>query len=377
MRPAVTKEEFRAIFGDSDDEDRVEDEDESNIDLDGLRPVSDLSEGEESDSEESEAEGEVDEELWMEELSNFTLPGFSSFSALLIDLGNNPKDNNLFFEIFGEKNLQLIVLETNRYARQQLVSKPDQLACWKDTTAVETKTHFGLCIIMGSNVLPAVANYWSTAPCLGNQAVKSVVRRNRFQEISQFLHFNDSMKAPPCGDANCDLLFKVRPVLKKVLENTQRYYLPKKNIAVHEGIIAFRGRPSFRQYMPAKPTKYSIKVWMANDSSKGYVLNFEIYMGSEAEKRVHGLCYQVVMNMVKPFLKKNHDICFDNNQTTRRACSSTERQDCFYQMARQVSWSFLLTNISHDQPSRTVQRVKKGRNIEIEKPHVSNTKNSE
>lgn len=46
-------------------------------------------------------------------------------------------------------------------------------------------------------------------------------------------------------------------------------------------MIAFKGRLSFRQYMPAKPTKYGIKVWMATDSDNGYVANFSVYLGSE------------------------------------------------------------------------------------------------
>ena len=43
-------------------------------------------------------------------------------------------------------------------------------------------------------------------------------------------------------------------------------------------MIGFRGRLSFRQYMPAKPTKYGIKVWMVADSGNGYVLNFDVYL---------------------------------------------------------------------------------------------------
>ena len=37
--------------------------------------------------------------------------------------------------------------------------------------------------------------------------------------------------------------------------------------------------------MQAKPTKYGIKVLMATDSSNGYVLNFDVYLGEEANWR--------------------------------------------------------------------------------------------
>ena len=98
-----------------------------------------------------------------------------------------------------------------------------------------------------------------------------------------------------------------------ILRNAQRCYSPKKNISIDEGVIAFKGRLSFRQYLPAKPTKYGIKVWMAADASNGYVVNFSVYLGSEGQNRlIHGLGYDVVMNMARPFLNRNHHVFFDN-----------------------------------------------------------------
>ena len=75
-------------------------------------------------------------------------------------------------------------------------------------------------------------------------------------------------------------------------------------------MIAFKGRLSFRQYMPSKPTKYGIKVWMAADSRlNGYVSNFSVYLGQEGnEHRIRGLGYDVMMKMVTPFLNKNRHI---------------------------------------------------------------------
>ncbi|KAK3740393.1 hypothetical protein QZH41_000914 [Actinostola sp. cb2023] len=47
--------------------------------------------------------------------------------------------------------------------------------------------------------------------------------------------------------------------------------------------------------MPAKPTKYGIKVWIAADSSNGYVLNFNTNLGREmGQSLTHGLGYHVV-----------------------------------------------------------------------------------
>ena len=122
-----------------------------------------------------------------------------------------------------------------------------------------------------------------------NEGIKQVMARNRFQEISQNLHFADNSKAPARGQNGYDRIFKVRPVLNDVLKNSQKVYLPRENLSVDEGMIAFKGRLGFRQYMLAKPTKYGIKVWMAADSQNGFVVNFDVYLGSEARPRLHGL----------------------------------------------------------------------------------------
>jgi hypothetical protein len=37
-------------------------------------------------------------------------------------------------------------------------------------------------------------------------------------------------------------------------------YNPNKEQSIDEGMIAFKGRLSFKQYLPAKPTKFGIKV---------------------------------------------------------------------------------------------------------------------
>jgi len=77
--------------------------------------------------------------------------------------------------------------------------------------------------------------------------------KNRYEELDSYLHFNDSSQEAARRDANYERLYKVRPIFD--------------HISVDESMIAFQGRLSFRQYMPAKPTKYGIKVWTAADSS--------------------------------------------------------------------------------------------------------------
>ena len=165
----------------------------------------------------------------------------------------------------------------------------------------------------GINNLPIIADYWSSDIFIGNDGIKQTMIKNRFEEISQFFHLNNSSEEPARGKENFDRLYRCRPALTSMLRNAQHCYSPKKNISIDEGMIAFKGRLSFRQYLPAKPTKYGIKVWMAADASNGYVKNFSVYLGSEGQnRRIHGLGYDAVMNMARASLNRNHHVFFDN-----------------------------------------------------------------
>ena len=105
-------------------------------------------------------------------------------------------------------------------------------------------------------------------------------------------------------------LNKVRRIMNMVLSNFKRVYDPSKNMWINEGMIAYKGCLSFWQFMPAKPTKYGIKVWMAADAKNGYVSNFAVYLGQAENnrRRIRGLGYDVVMKMTAPFLNNYRHI---------------------------------------------------------------------
>ena len=83
--------------------------------------------------------------------------------------------------------IDLIVKETNGYARQKLATNIARLNKWQDTTSQEVKAYLGICLIMGINNLPRLAMYWSSDPFIGNTGIQNVLTKNRFEELSQYL----------------------------------------------------------------------------------------------------------------------------------------------------------------------------------------------
>ena len=138
--------------------------------------------------------------------------------------------------------------------------------------------------------------------------------RNRFFEISKYLHFNNSASKPKCGEDGYGL-YKIGPVLDYLKTEFQELYSPGKNLSVDEAMVGYKGRPSFKQYMHTKPTNYGFKVWMAADSANGYALNYEVYLGKDKDgehSMENGLGYYVVMSTTKPYWNKFHDVFFHN-----------------------------------------------------------------
>lgn len=92
--------------------------------------------------------------------------------------------------MFGEDLFDKIMEETNCYARQNLADSEQRLGRQSDITKAKVKVYFGMCDIMGMNILPKVANHWKPDMFMGNEGKKQVMPKNRFKEISQFLHLN-------------------------------------------------------------------------------------------------------------------------------------------------------------------------------------------
>ncbi len=54
---------------------------------------------------------------------------------------------------------------------------------------------------------------------------------------------------------------------------------------------SFAGRSTMKQYLPKKPVKRGFKVWVIADSSNGYFLDLNVYVGkpSDGQGTEHGL----------------------------------------------------------------------------------------
>ena len=106
---------------------------------------------------------------------------------------------------------------------------------------------------------------------------------------------NDTLEPPT--SPNYDKLGKVRPVLTYLQARFSEVYTPGRELAVDEVMIKFQGRSSLKQYMPQKPIKRGIKVWVLADREEGQHHGGQPW-GTGSEGPHHGLPGQVAQGVL-------------------------------------------------------------------------------
>ena len=125
------------------------------------------------------------------------------------------------------------------------------------------------------------------------------------------MHLADNDKLLPPADPNFDKLGKVRPVLDHRRSKFLMLYRPTCHNAIDEAMIRFKGRSSAKQYMPKKPIKRGIKVWVRADSANGYFCDFDVYTGA-SQSPEKGLGASVVKRLTAGLEGKHYQVFCDN-----------------------------------------------------------------
>ena len=106
-------------------------------------------------------------------------------------------------------------------------------------------------------------------------------------------------------------------------------------------MIKFQGCSSLQQYMPMKPIKRGIKVWVRADSRNGYFSQFEVYTGKKKGGVEHQLGARVVKDFTKELQGKWHHVFFDIFLTSYSLLSDLEKSGIYgCETARKVKRSF-------------------------------------
>ena len=96
-------------------------------------------------------------------------------------------------------------------------------------------------MVMGINRLPELRDYWSQDPKLHNTFIASRITRDRFEEITHYLHFVNNDDLPSRDQPGYHHLQKVLPILNALKTKFLRNYNPHPQNTVDEAMVAFKG----------------------------------------------------------------------------------------------------------------------------------------
>lgn len=144
--------------------------------------------------------------------------------------------------------------------------------------------------------------------------------RKRFNAIFWCLHLSgpdeDEDNEKKKGTPQHDRLFKVKPLYNYIMLACKAAYHPRQKLSIDERMLATKARLGFKQYLPLKPTKWGIKLFVLADMH-GYTWNYFIYEGKTAEQLTDGLGYWAVMRLLEiPLLATGYQVFMDNFYTS-------------------------------------------------------------
>ena len=198
----------------------------------------------------------------------------------------------LFLSFFTMEVVTHIVTETNRYAR--MCREIQNFEETWETSEEEILAYLGFTLLMGLNQLPHIYDYWSSDSVFHNFFISSCISRSRFLDIKRYLHFVDNTTLVPRGETGYDKLGKIRHLLNLIRKQTLTNYSPHRENSIDEAMIRYKGRSSLKQYLPKKPIKRGIKVWVRGDSHNGYICDYQVYTGKDGDTATSDLGGAVV-----------------------------------------------------------------------------------
>ncbi|XP_064598403.1 piggyBac transposable element-derived protein 4-like [Liolophura sinensis] len=93
-------------------------------------------------------------------------------------------------------------------------------------------------------------------------------------------------------------------------------------------MVPWKGRLSFKQYLPNKPDRFELKLYVLCEGNSGYISRYEVYTGknytpnpgADEDEQSQGHSYNVVMGLLKKcdFLNKGYNLYTDNYYTSPR-----------------------------------------------------------
>ncbi|KAJ8940786.1 hypothetical protein NQ314_010596 [Rhamnusium bicolor] len=232
------------------------------------------------------------------------------------NLDPNPSALDIFESFITENIVEEILNQTNMFYNLFIQNNPDKaLKNHKPPTMDEIYVFLAISLLMPLVKKNGIKDYWSKDIIIEIPIFGQIMSRDRYLFFLRYLHFADNSN--PNKD---DRLYKIRCIVDHFKSVFKRSFYPFQNIVIDESLLLFKGRLSFRQYIPSKRHRFGVKFFVMVDCETGYILDFIIYTGGTTEikeiKKSVGKSGNIVLSLTKPYWNKGHHLYTDNWYTS-------------------------------------------------------------
>ncbi|CAK9832666.1 PiggyBac transposable element-derived protein 4 [Anthophora retusa] len=213
-----------------------------------------------------------------------------------------------YFELFVSKEfVQYIANETNDYWSKK---ENNNMKDVNGTSVSELYCFFALSFLMTRNKKLALVEYWSKDILLRSDVFGEVMARDRYLKLLEMLHFSHDIRATN------DRIYKIRNIIDMLRKAFSESFYPYQKLCIDESLLLYKGRLSFKQYIPSKRSRFGIKSFILSDCRTGFVQNIIVYARSStkvnSENKEIGKSGAIVETLMKPYLGKGHTLFVDN-----------------------------------------------------------------
>lgn len=232
---------------------------------------------------------------WVKKKSSSLIPIFPSANY---EDCRHSLPHEQFEKFFDDTLLEHICEQSALYSVEQNRPNPN-------ITVSELRAFIGILIVTGYNYHSNYKHLWSQDEDIRNNLVSNTMRRNRFQEILQNLHFEENSKVSSKDGPNPDKMWKLRPLTDHLKAKMIENFHPEQNLSFDESMISYFGKHGCKQFIKGKPLRFGYKVWSLCTPS-GYLVNFEIYQGKNPRSNLEyeakfGKCAAPLVSMIDDF----------------------------------------------------------------------------
>ncbi|XP_039297109.1 piggyBac transposable element-derived protein 4-like [Nilaparvata lugens] len=235
-----------------------------------------------------------------------------------LGLSADSTESDCFKVLFDSDLVTHIVEETNRYCEQYksstVLKKKSKLHKWYDTVLEEIYTFLAIIMLMPHNKKNKIMDYWSTDPLLHTPIFGKIFSQDRFMSLLRMLHFVNNEDR-----VQGDRLGKITTIFHSLRMKFKNVFTPFKNVCIDESMLQWKGRLSFKQFMPQKRHRFGIKIFILCDCNTGFINDMVVYTGKQTTIDIIdslGISGSVVTTLLEPHLGLGHTVYVDNWYTS-------------------------------------------------------------